>query len=118
MELLARYPLGSSFSQFFKNCQGACCKDGPSHGPYWVVTAPRSAGKPRTRHVGSDEKKREILAAWALISAEIANVESSPAVQELRRLEALAGRRGVVRAQPDVVVQPTASMGGGMRPPK
>jgi hypothetical protein len=117
-ELVARFPIGSRFSQRFNKCNGACCKSGPSHGPYWVVDAPRSAGKPRQRYVGSDERKREIEAAWALISAEIANVEASPAVQELRRLEALAGRRPALAAAGMREVSEMRNVGGETRRPK
>ncbi|MGH7605233.1 MAG: hypothetical protein ACRENK_14720 [Gemmatimonadaceae bacterium] len=104
-ELVRRFPLGSHFSQVFKKCQGACCKDGASHGPYWMVDVPRSAGKPRKRHVGTEEKKREIEAAWQLVSAELANAkaktEALPQIRELRRLEGLAGRPNIARASND-----------------
>ena len=112
-ELVARFPLGSSFQQRMNKCQGACCRNGASHGPYWVVTVPRSAGKPRQRFVGSAEKKREIQAAWALISAELAEKEALPAVQELRHLEMLAGRRPLARTAHDVLDVPILSFGGG-----
>lgn len=81
------------------------------HGPYWVIYAPRSAGKPRQRFVGSDEKKREIEAAWELVTAELAAAEETPAVRALRELEALAGRgprlaRGAVEAPRAVAGRP------------
>lgn len=102
-ELVARFPLGSRFYQRMRKCLGPCCKASPSHGPYWVLEAPRPAGKPRHRYVGSDEKKREIEAAWALVSAELAVAEASPAVQELRQLEALAGRPTIARTSTDTI---------------
>lgn len=115
-ELAARFPLGSSFFQRMKKCQGVCCREGASHGPYWVITAPRGAGKPRQRFVGSDEKKRELEAAWALVAGELAEktaaVEATPEAKELHRLEALAGKRSHLARTAGVPVFDRRALGG------
>ncbi len=127
MKLVERYPLGSGLRKMLRSCGGACCKRGPSHGPYWFARTPQVNGKHgQNRYVGSDEKKAWLELAWELVREELAQAEANaaaasedvPAIRKLRELQAIAGvRKG--RTDAGMVDVPILSMvAGETRPPK
>ena len=114
--IVARIPPTSRFTQELSKCSGGrpCCKDGPSHGPYWYVRTPQKNGIPGKRiYVGPDHKKRRIELAWEVYLAAVAELEATPEGKKLRELEALAGRPSLARTGNEVVDVPIIAFGGG-----
>jgi hypothetical protein len=116
LAIVARVPPGSRFTQEMSKCSGGrpCCKDGPSHGPYWFAHTPRKNGKRGKRvYVGPERKKHRIELAWEVYAAALAELEATPEGRRLRELEALAGRPRLARTSEVLDQVPITSFGGG-----
>lgn len=83
-ELAKRIPVGSKLVR----------KDGRGRGP-WIARTPFGPGvKSRKVYVGSDSNKALVERAWAIVGAELAELEATP---EVRKLRALGGGPALAR---------------------
>lgn len=82
-ELVKRIPIGSRL-----------CRNG--RGGPWIARTPFAPGvKSRKVYVGSDSNKGLVERAWAVVGAELAELEATP---EVRKLRALGGGPTLARA--------------------
>lgn len=87
-ELVKRIPVGSRF-----------VRNGTTR--YWFARTPFGPGmKSRRLYVGSDANKAIVERAWAIVGAELAELEATPEVRKLRALS------GPALARTDVVEVP------------
>jgi hypothetical protein len=111
-EIVRVVPVDAYFDQVYKRCRGACCRSSKGHGPYWIAQWTDGAGKQKQKHLGSDAKYEAVLAAHAVVRAELALAEEaarSPELVRLRELEHRAYARG--RApEPRIVSVPIVDM--------
>jgi hypothetical protein len=105
-ELTRRVPLRASFAKRYRRCGGCSgCNKGPGHGPYWFAEWRDPGGRSRSVYLGSDDKKREMESAHAIMRAELQAAErAADATPEVARLHALqrdtqGGSGGIKRAR-------------------
>jgi len=80
LQVVALVPLGSKLRQMRVKGQ-----------LYWFARTPARPGvKSRRVYVGSDAAKAIVERAWAIVGAELAQLEATPEGRKLRELEALA----------------------------
>lgn len=82
LEIIERYPIGARFSSEYQKCTGACCRvpGARGHGPNWVAVVRTTEGR-RRLYIGTNEKKKRIEQAHALIRAEIGKLEAKLAAR-------------------------------------
>lgn len=113
LELVKRFPLGTAIRREFRRCRGACCakKGSRGHGPYWFgwIGSVR-----RWKYIGREEAYGRLERAWAMLGAELAELEAEEAARQARAAESpsavkLAELRRTVVKKP---IRPSRSSAG------
>ncbi len=83
--LVAKVPDGADLRKEWVRCPHACCKNRPTHGPYWYAYFFNPETRRRRKvYIGNEGKLYELLASWRFMRAERA-AAGEPVQQGSRR---------------------------------
>lgn len=112
-KIVERFPLKARFYRAKRGCADACCRAGPSHGPYWFAEWSNDVGRRICRYLGKQDKYEGVMLAHAAVRRELEAAESTAGGRRLRMLEQRAGLLPPVRARErGTLAVPIVEVGG------